>query len=79
MKFHAPIEQVPTKYGELQVRIESLGTGVWLPIECQDRVEVKNVWDYLMWHFPDLVIKRQGFWLWIRKGDWPDEQPNGHK
>ena len=78
MKFHAPIERVPTKYAELQVRIESLAPGVWLPIECEDRSERKQIWDWLMWHHSDLVIKQQGNWLWILKGDF-DEQPNGHK
>ncbi len=79
MKFHAPIERVPTKYAELQARIKSLAPGVWLPIECEDHREVKQVWDTLMWHFPDLVITKREHWLWVRRGDWKDEQPNGHK
>lgn len=75
MRFHTPIERVPTKYCQLEARIESLEKDVYLPIECADHVERKQVWDFLMSHFPDMVITQRENWLWVRKGDWTHAKP----
>ncbi len=76
MKLHAPVERIPTKYTELDARMKALTSEMYLPIECEDRIERKQVWDHLMWKHPDLVVKQHGLWLWIRKGDFDNGTTN---
>ena len=69
MKLHPTIDRVPTKYEPLARAVDRLVPGEILPIECEDLVERKNCWDFLRYHFPDLVMTLRERFLFASKGN----------
>lgn len=81
MKFHDPIRELPSTraqahYEELRGKVESLEVGEILPVECVDMKERKQVWDYLRFTFPDLILTQREKFVYAERGTW-DEKPKG--
>lgn len=75
MMIHPPVDHIDhaglsDPYAGVKEAVEALPAEKILPIECEDLIERKNIYNALRCWNEDLILMQRAQWIFVRKGNW---------